>query len=362
MDMAALVSLIAELPDEDVPVLATVARVSGHAYRKQSAAMLFLPGGGRAGSVSAGCLEDDLQARAAAVAESGKPACAAYNLRSEGDAVWGEAMGCGGEITVLLEAVAGELRQLLNLAAICLAKEIETTLERTWGEAAVAYTLRCGADVIASAGRGGADRSRGRKPAAAEPDDAGPDAAGPDAESRSGRWRLAVKIAPKTRLVLFGDGEDARAIAGIAEGIGFRAVTADWRDSRRGRADAVGTPAELVDALRLGEGDYLVLCSHRLDVERRLLGLVLPLGLRYIGIIGSRTRIRMLFEGLERTPNVHAPAGLPLPADGPREIAVSVAAQLIETRHASAAANEERKMRHENRRDIFGGRLQPANG
>ncbi|SFI33123.1 xanthine dehydrogenase accessory factor [Paenibacillus sp. UNC496MF] len=357
MDMAALLNLIAELPEEEVPVLATVVRVNGHAYRKQGAAMLFLPGGGRAGSVSAGCLEDDLQARAAGVAESGKPACAAYNLRSEEDAVWGESMGCGGEIMVLLEAVAGELRQLLGLAGLYLAKGIETTLERKWGEAAVAYTLRNGSDVIASAGTVGVLGSCGRELA-----DARPNAARPDAAERADRLRLAVKIAPKPRLVLFGDGEDARAIADIAEGIGFRAVTADWRESRRGRADAVGTPAELVDALRLGAGDYLMLCSHRLDVERRLLELVLPLGLRYIGIIGSRTRIRMLFEGLERTPNVHAPAGLPLPADGPREIAVSVAAQLIEERHASADSNEERKMRHENRRDLFGGRLQPANG
>src|SRR4051812_48294600 len=99
-------------------VLATLARARGSSYRRPGARMLFGAEGARSGTVSAGCLEADVLARAAAVLASDRPQLASYDMGSELDLIWGTGMGCGGRVEVLLERVVpGEPPPWMRLCA-----------------------------------------------------------------------------------------------------------------------------------------------------------------------------------------------------------------------------------------------------
>ena len=105
--------VLGEVSELGPSVLATLVHVEGHAYRKPGAFMLLAADGRRAGSISPGCLEADLQERVSQLLETGRYEWVEYNMRAEEDAVWGEAVGCGGAIRILLEPVGEELRALL---------------------------------------------------------------------------------------------------------------------------------------------------------------------------------------------------------------------------------------------------------
>ncbi|SEM86497.1 XdhC family protein [Paenibacillus sp. OV219] len=335
MDIVSLLAVLDGMEERTVsPVLATIVRTTGHSYRKKDAAMLILPGGTKAGSISPGCLEDDLQARADIVASSGMPELVAYNMKPHEDAIWGEAIGCGGEITVLLEAVQGELLLLLQAASQLLQNGEPARLCRQWQGPFMGYTLSRGL-------------IRGTGFKAARTDQAFLDSV----------WM------PKPRLILFGAGHDAEAIAALAENAGFHVITTDWRDGRLISGHSmIGSPAEIQDSLNMGRGDYLIVCSHHQLKDRAMLEQALPLGLSYIGILGSRARIAMLLDGLIVTSNLHAPVGLPIGADGPLQIAISIAAELIAVHSRSVHAAVEREDMYENRLHLFGGGLEQEDG
>jgi len=95
-------------------VMATVVRVEGSAYRSAGARMLVLPPqlGSESepfrtcGTISGGCLEQDIVLQAAQVFETGAPRLVSYDSRSEQeDMLWGMRLGCKGLSEVLLELV-----------------------------------------------------------------------------------------------------------------------------------------------------------------------------------------------------------------------------------------------------------------
>lgn len=93
-----------EAKDSDA-VLATVVHVSGSAYRRPGARMLIVPGGGRVGCISGGCLEGEIVSKAWWFTESGAPVMRVYDTTAEDDAVWEFGLGCNGVVHVMLERV-----------------------------------------------------------------------------------------------------------------------------------------------------------------------------------------------------------------------------------------------------------------
>jgi xanthine/CO dehydrogenase XdhC/CoxF family maturation factor len=87
--------------------LATLVRTEGSSYRRVGARLLWRPDGGRLGSISGGCLEEDLLLRAAEVHRSGRGELVVYDTTSENDLVWGVGLGCHGVVRLTLEPVVG---------------------------------------------------------------------------------------------------------------------------------------------------------------------------------------------------------------------------------------------------------------
>ncbi|WP_373231186.1 XdhC family protein [Cohnella sp.] len=296
--------------NEGPAVLATVIAVEGHSYRKEGAAMLFLPNGGTIGSISPGCLESDLAERMPVILGDGSPEIVTYNMKPEEDPIWGEAIGCGGVIRVLLESVQGRLLTILRKAYLEVDSGRETHLVRERRGSRIRYSLV-----------GGYVPTK------------------PIARKHDIRNQLYKSIfVPRPRMILFGAGQDSIFLNLTLQRIGFRVVVSDWRtdlltSERFPGAELVsGVPREIVHSLVVGRDDYVVVCSHQMRQDKEFLRFVLPIRPAYIGIMGSRKRIIHLLDGLPVTPNVYAPVGLDIGAEGPEEIAVSVAAELIAVR------------------------------
>ncbi|AHV96285.1 XdhC family protein [Paenibacillus sp. 7124] len=322
----------------DLPaVLATLISVEGHSYRKPGAAMLFHDGG-TIGSISPGCLESDLQLRTGEVWKCGVPEFVEYDMLSPGDFSWGEAVGCGGKIKVVLEPVKGDLRNLLVEAHDRMLSGQSVILRRTREGAGYAYSLEpiTGEQEVRT-GSGYSEAS------------------------------FITKLVPKPRLILFGPGHDSHPIADLAFRTGFRIAVADWREARvkhglPAEETAICSPREAAERLRIGSGDYVLICSHQFQRDRMFLESVLEHEPHYIGIIGSTARIGLLLEGLSAPETLHAPVGLPIRGEGPEEIAVSIVAEMIQVRRADSRKQPKGADDVESSRNLPGGGPEQQDG
>jgi xanthine dehydrogenase accessory factor len=158
-------------------------------------------------------------------------------------------------------------------------------------------------------------------------------------------------VEPSPDVYIFGAGHVGACLARMAYETGFRVHVIDDREKF---ADAERFPTGvdvLVDdiptwlqAHQLPPTAYGVIVTrghkHDLDVLRAL-----ALGnLRYVGLIGSKAKVRRIFDALREegvTPDmlsrVHAPIGLDIGAITPQEIAVSILAELIAVKHGKIA-------------------------
>src|SRR6201987_1281522 len=94
--------------------LATVVKTSGSSYRLPGARLLLSRTGQRVGSVSGGCLEDDLVKKAWWLTENG-PIIRRYDTTPDGEIAAEYGLGCNGIIHVLLERVASDSKEILDL-------------------------------------------------------------------------------------------------------------------------------------------------------------------------------------------------------------------------------------------------------
>ena len=158
-------------------------------------------------------------------------------------------------------------------------------------------------------------------------------------------------LAPPPRLIIAGAGHVGRALATVAKAAGFRVIVAD---DREGFATATQVPdadetllidyGSLFDQLEADRRTAVVIATPSFAQDLAALRATLQTAARFIGVIGSmRKRERLLAllvsEGCTTTElsRITMPVGLAIGAETPAEIAISIVAQLIETRRAHGA-------------------------
>jgi len=291
--------------------LATLVAVEGSSYRRPGARLWVGADGRSLGSISGGCLEEDLIARARRVAETGRPEVALYDTTSENDLVWGVGLGCHGVVRILLEPLP----------------------EPPAWAAAVAENFRRGApsDLAVVWEAPGSGRLGTRLLVSPQEPPRGP-----------GVFRQA--LAAPTPLVIFGAGDDARPLLRLAKELGWRVTVADPRPAsataaRFPEADTVvcAPASELAARVAPGPETLAVVMTHHYLHDRPLLRSLLPLPLAFLGLLGPRARAERILadltaDGLAVTPamreRLHAPIGLDLGSDGPEEVALSILAEM----------------------------------
>ena len=305
--------------------LATVTRIVGSAYRRPGAKLLIEDGGAILGSVSGGCLEEDVRQVGLRAIESGRARLRRYATGDDEDTVWGLGLGCNGEVDVVVQAIAPEQLPLW-----------ERVRARLQGDAPFALV-----HPLEEGGPGGVELVEAPDPSlvGAPPFRASSDAFGgsADGSSRAGSDVFVECLTPPPRLLVCGAGEDARPLVAFASAAGFRVLVADHRP-------AFLTPARFSDARTLlamrptddtplpSEGEtFAVVMTHSLarDIEwvRRLLESSVP----YVGLLGPRARTDGLLARLGATGSdrVFGPVGLDLGADGPEQVALSIVSELL---------------------------------
>jgi len=125
-------------------------------------------------------------------------------------------------------------------------------------------------------------------------------------------------IEPVLRLILIGDGPDTVALRTHAALLGWDVL----------RLDAAPVPPDMLD-----ERTAVVIATHNFGRDCAALRDLLPAGLRYLGVVGSRRRrddllFDVMHNGVECQSCLFAPAGLHLGADSPEEIALSIVAEI----------------------------------
>jgi len=332
-------------------VLATVVQTSGSTPQKPGSSALFDESGLLAGTVGGGPLEDEIQHIAESVMISGSSDCFYFNLNAEPGS---EGAICGGEARVLVDADPAA-----NIAAL---EALETSLARH-DEGFLLTVVSKKFDQGRSirrywiAGTGPEDLPEGmdaefKKLVQKQFEPAVRDGfTGIDLTSVPGHqvsMAYLEHIKPLPRLVIVGGGHVGKALAHLGSLLEFEISVLDDRPefaSKEHIPDAdhlvVGEPGKSLSQIRPGADSYIVIVSrgHRLDGEA--LRACIGSEAAYIGMIGSRNKVavmkkQFLEEGwatAEQWAEIHAPVGLPIGSVTVQEIAVSIAAQLVEVRN-----------------------------
>jgi len=291
--------LVAEVGAGRPAALCAVVAVKGSTPQTPGAAMLVDAAGRTHGTLGGGCVEADVRRRALELLHRGESSLLEFVL--DHDYGWDDGLICGGKMTV---GVA------------------------TLSDAAALPEFR---DALA--------RARRREPAAV-----------PVRVAHEGRlieYRVHLETPPT--LLIAGAGHVGQAVARLAVDLDFHAVVIDDREDllsdERFDPRVERRAGDIAQTLRdwpLDESSYVVIVTRGHQHDHQALEAVVRRPARYIGLIGSRRKSRMILEDLRKAgvaapqlERVHTPIGLAIDAVTVSEIAVSIAAQLVQTRRAA---------------------------
>ena len=290
-------------------VLVTVARTWGSSPRPPGSLMAINGRGETVGSVSGGCIEDDLIHRireggVRAACATDTPAVLRYGISADEAHRFG--LPCGGTVELVLEPVSVRSR-LDELLQACLARRsTERVLNLQTGEV---------------------DLREGRR----------------DGLPQLDEQHLTTHLGPQARLIVIGAGDLSRFLCQMALGLGFEVIVCDPREESRAswQLDGVVVSGEMPDDLILrlqpDARTAVVAVTHDPKLDDLALIDALQSDAFYVGAIGSRrhselrkTRLHEHFDlshaALE---GLHGPAGLYIGSKTPAEIALSIMAEVI---------------------------------
>jgi xanthine dehydrogenase accessory factor len=330
--------------------LVTLIADQGSTPRAAGAEMLVREDGSIAGTIGGGLIEHSMmQAAAEAIAERRSRRLSAD--LSGRDLASADKMVCGGAAEVLVAYVEPGDAELL---AVCRAlRQARDDGRRAWYVTAVPGCLE---DVAAGPAVTGApahcmlDEDGGLTGAACgEAPDlrrlTGAAALHGTATLRDGRAAVFERIDPPALAVVCGAGHVGRAVAPLLAGLGFRVVVVDDRAdfASAGRfpdAEVVVRSFEgALAAVGVDDRAYVVVVTrghvHDLDVLEQ----ALSLRARYVGVMGSRSKRARMREALRAAgfgehdvDRIRSPIGVAIGAETPAELAVSIAAEVVQAR------------------------------
>lgn len=335
-------------------VLATIIRLVGSGPRGVGTKFLVLEDGSHVGTIGGGLLEAQVIEGSKQVFATRKPSRLSLNLRGI-DVAKSDMMICGGQVEVFLEPLAPE--KIDQVRVLKRARDVQKR-----GGSGIMATL-----VDLERWKEGKTPRLFFKPgeepigALSEYEEIKNDLMGATANLiKSGKGELFVyqdskgnaievfaePLVSEPTLYVFGAGHVSLQIVPLAARVGFRTVVIDDRSDF---ADAKNFPeaAEVrqypfegvLQHLPVNEASYLVIVTRGHIHDKTVLAQCLKTDAKYIGMIGSRRKIAMVYETLREEGFAHkdidrvfAPIGINIGAETPEEIAVSIVAQLISVR------------------------------
>jgi xanthine dehydrogenase accessory factor len=289
-------------------VMGTVVRTWGSAPRPVGALVVIRDDGLVAGSVSGGCIEDDLVERVRRqAAAAGVPQRVKYGVTA--DEAFRFGLPCGGTIELVLEPLGARSHIPELLARVAAGAHTVRTLDLATGTVTLAEGD--GTDVL-------------------DCDDA----------------RLVTAFGPRWRLLVIGAGQLTHYVATMALALDYAVTICDPRAEYADSWVVPGTelvrtmPDDTVVAFRPDRHTAIVALTHDPKLDDLALMEALKGGAYYVGAIGSKKnqakrKERLLEFGVTaaEVERLHGPVGLKNGARTPAEIAVSILAEMTAAKY-----------------------------
>jgi xanthine/CO dehydrogenase XdhC/CoxF family maturation factor len=310
--------------------------------------MLIAPNAETCGTISGGCLEQEVAQQALPLLEGGTPEVHVFDL-SDDDLILGFGIGCDGTVHVLIEPVpAGELGPL------------------TWVDHCLTHRIRgLIATVSAASERPELLGQRLFMPqtgiAAGRIDDTAVETrlreAAPDmllsdhsqirtVETEAGPVDVLCELVkPPVRLLVFGSGHDVRPVVRIGRQLGWRVAVVGRKpedELARSFPEAndhvfLMNPDEVRDHVAFDARTPAVVMNHNYLRDKTLIHHLLEAPVPYIGALGPRHRTERIMDELQAEdaaltdPDfdvLHGPVGLDIGTETPQEIALAIVAEV----------------------------------
>ena len=319
--------------------LCTLVSTRGSTPQEAGAKLLVFPDGKTAGTIGGGCVEAEVRRRALQALDSGSPQVMDFVL--DHDFGWDDGLICGGRMDVFVDvldeqsaAIFQELRNRVEAKSpVVLGSFIK-------GENAGAKFLYA-AEENELIGLEGGESSEDIRKAARSSRTANETSLLPVAESEDQVF-LEPHL-PKPTLLIAGAGHVGQALAHQGQLLDFEVVVVDDRETFANPNVLPDADKIIVDDIPsvlkefpVDEDTYIVIVTRGHLHDQDALFSVIDRPAAYKGLIGSRRKIRMIFDEFKRLGvdeelmrNVYAPIGLDIASVTVPEIALSIAAQLV---------------------------------
>jgi xanthine dehydrogenase accessory factor len=352
-----LAELTAALDARRDCVFCSVVETRGSTPQKAGAAMLVFPDGSQRGTLGGGCVEAEVKQRALRVlagSESGR-AGEVLSFCLDDNYGWDDGLICGGRMSILADPLRGP-------GAVAYYRCFRELLESGQG---------CTEAVVVAATSGLTVGSRylfdgHGQPAACLAEEPVPDAVTrhlrplrerPGPATREGVAYLPVL--PRVTLLIVGGGHVGWAVGRLAAEVDFDVWVLDDRaayasperfpQAQRRIVGDIGPALKELVAAGIGPSTYCLIVTRGHAHDEEALYHLAPTQAGYLGMIGSKRKIKLIYEDLlakgiapELLARVHAPLGLDIGSQTVPEIAVSIVAELIAHRNLGTSSPRSR--------------------
>jgi len=342
--------IVKALEMKEKVALATLITRVGSAPRAVGAKYLVKGNGTSLGSIGGGCVEAEVWQKAQNVMEEAKGEILHFDLTSEQLAEGG--LICGGNIDIFLEPLkedflnvyqeVSRIKQKGSSAILATLVSVDGDFPKGEGSKVLIKpsgekvgSLLGGVELEKKILREGEAQLREKKPKVLV--------------FRHEDRKMEVLLEPvfsEPTIYIFGGGHISEQLAPLAKKVHFKVVVVDDREMFANRerfpeADEVIVSEfeKCFDQLNIDDSSYIIIVTRGHLYDGFVLEQAVKTNARYIGMIGSKKKIKTLYEILvkkgvskETLNRVHAPIGLDINSETPEEIAVSIVAQLIKTR------------------------------
>ncbi len=290
--------------------LCTVIDAWGSAPRPVGSLMAFNSEGQTVGSLSGGCVEDDLLQRVLAEAPADAPQIVKYGVSAEENERLG--LPCGGTLKIVVEPLVANERSITHIANLLNASQQRQCVSRQLNLASGEFSVQ----------------PSGERETLHVSDD-----------------RLIHTLGPRYRLLLIGGGELSRMLAQMALMFDYEIIVCDPRQQvidawPLAQVTALqGMPDDIVRDYVQDAFSIVLALTHDPRIDDMGLMEALQSPAFYVGALGSqkaaakrRQRLQQLELPDSAIDRLHAPVGLAIGAKTPAEIAVAILADLIRVR------------------------------
>jgi xanthine dehydrogenase accessory factor len=338
--------LIEALEQDRELIVCQVVETRGSTPQKAGSMMVIDPEGGQVGTLGGGCVENEVKQKA--IQQIGGSSAAVHSFLLDHDYAWADGLICGGKMVILSQWVRGHV-------PLDYFRALDQVIEegRGFTEAIVVGEDSARAGAIGSRFLfDGAGRPRSGWPSAAIPDGLAsritPPVQRPKPAVQGGIAFLPNW--PRIRLIVVGAGHVGQAVASLAAGADFDVWVVDDRHqyANRQRFPAaerllVGPIEDVLPKLEIDPQTFALIVTRGHGHDQEALYHLAPTSAAYIGLIGSRRKIRLIFDNLRAAgiaqadlERVTAPVGLEIGSQSVPEIAISIVAELIARRNLGA--------------------------